>query len=202
MSPECLIIPISYTTDMQLKHFYQFSSCYILPSITTSYWLLLLFTTTYQLLLPFANFCQLFITLCKLYQLLLNFVLLFINQRNGSVSFFSSSDLHQPHHLVTCHATGIVFAYLFLIWCVIFKSIMLSNKSNMSNSNRITLIKIINIKVNIVKVYNIMAHTITRGCNRIRVYIIKFYIIIREYNIRFFKHFARNKPIRNKIWCW
>ena len=31
----------------------------------------------------------------------------------GSTSFFSSSDKHQPHHLLACHTTGINASFIF-----------------------------------------------------------------------------------------
>ena len=37
-------------------------------------------------------------------------------------------------------------------------------------------------------------------CNNMRVYITKIYIIIRKYSIiKFFNHFTRNKPLKNKF---
>ena len=36
-------------------------------------------------------------------------------------------------------------------------------------------------------------------CNNMKVYITKIYIIIRKYSIKFFNHFTRNKPLKNKF---
>ena len=49
--------------------------------------------------------------------------------------------------------------------------------------------------------YSINARTITKECNKIRVYIMKVYIIIRKYNniIKRFKHFIRNKRTKSKF---
>ena len=108
---------------------------------------------------------------------------------------FSYFVINQSHTFVLI----IRLSFLHALCCLCFTP---SNKSNRNNSFKFIFIKIIITEVNIIKIYSNKAHTITKGCKNIRVYIIKVYIIIREYNlIKFFKSFICNKSMRNNFKC-
>ena len=47
----------------------------------------------------------------------------------GSISFFSSSDMHQAHHLYGCHAAGINSSLIFFKCFAFFKFSMLDKKA-------------------------------------------------------------------------
>ena len=47
----------------------------------------------------------------------------------GSISFFSSSDTHQSHHLLGCHATGVNPSFIFFKCLAFFKFNMLDKKA-------------------------------------------------------------------------
>ena len=133
------------------------------------------------------------------------------HQSKTVLFLFLSSDMHQSHHLVGCHAIGIkpllisflyvlrcIYIHLYLYRCVI--SITPAHKMNMNNSFRIIIVKVIIIKLDLIKVYCIKAYINAKKCDNIKGYIDKDYIIIRGYRtIKFFKHF--NKPTGNKFYC-
>lgn len=103
-------LPIFITFYHYLSNFTIF--CNILPTFTL---FLPNFTNIYQLRLIFITFYQFRPTCMIFYELLLifhyllptfvNFILFFISQK--WFYFSSSSDIHQSHQLVGCHATGI-----------------------------------------------------------------------------------------------
>ena len=72
-------------------------------------------------------------------------------KNNGSISFFSSSDMHQSHHLSACHATGIISAlnsflkfFLFLKLICQVKSLIritISGSSSLKLSSRLILLR-------------------------------------------------------------
>ena len=80
----------------------------------------------------------------KIYKKLLSTLYYFSSIKNVSISFFlfSSSDMHQSHYLVGCHATGTNSFLIFFNCLVLFISIKKSHKSNMNNSFRIIFIKL------------------------------------------------------------
>ena len=72
-----------------------------------------IFTKFYQLPPLFVHFYTISTTSYLLLLLFTIFHQLFINQKCGSVSFFWSSEMHQSHHLVGCHATDINYLLTF-----------------------------------------------------------------------------------------
>ena len=46
----------------------------------------------------------------------------------GSISFFSSSDMHQTHHLLGCHATGINSSYNSFLGALRFSNLICQDK--------------------------------------------------------------------------
>ena len=80
----------------------------------------------------------------KLKKKLLSTWYYFSSIKNVSISFFlfSSSDMHQSHYLVGCHATGTNSFLVFFTCLVLFIYIKKSHKSNMNNSFRIIFIKL------------------------------------------------------------
>ena len=103
----------------------------------------------------------------------------FTSINNGSVSFFLSSGMHQPHHFVDAMLQVLV-AYIFLKRFMLFKSITPCHTSGRSNSFRIIFIKINIIKVHFIKIYTNKTYFISKKCDIIRIFINKDYIIIRE----------------------
>ena len=94
-----------------------------------------------------------------------------------STSYFSSFDMHLPHALVGCQATGInslsiIFTHLFCCLYFLYQVVI--------NNFRIATVKIIIIKINIIKICTINDCIIAKECNNIRLYITKDYIIIRN----------------------
>ena len=68
----------------------------------------------------------------------------------------------------------------------------------MVHSFRITILTIVIIKTNFIKVYTIRVYIIAKECNNIRGYIIKEYIIFKKYSIiNCFNHYTRNKPVKS-----
>ena len=84
--------------------------------------------------------------------------------------FFSSSGIHQSHHLNECHAIGINSLTTFFYIPSIFTSLTTSNRPN----------KIYSIKVIIMKVYINKAYIIIKECNIIRITITKVYILLKN----------------------
>ena len=90
---------------------------------------------------------------------------------NSSVNigpiFFSSSDMHQSHHLLSCQATGIISSFNIFKCFTFFKFNTRSQKSDKNNTIRIIFIKIV-IKINIFKInfknthFNTIKYRITR----------------------------------------
>ena len=76
---------------------------------------------------------------------------------------FSSTGMHQSHHLVVCHATVIktfLISFLYALHAL-FISVTQSQKFNINNSFRIIIIKTIIIKDNIIKVDHIVTKNVT-----------------------------------------
>ena len=85
--------------------------------------------------------------------------------------FFLSSDMHQSHHLIGCHATGINSSYFFKCFAL-FKLIMSSRKFDMNSSIRIIFIKIIIIiKVNFTKIYAENSQFISKKIDFTKIFI-------------------------------
>lgn len=125
------------------------------------------------------------------------------------ISFSSSSAIkmviflfiHLPtwnNSIAVSHAMPQVLINIFFIFAPSFITIIWNRKSNINNKFRVIIVKIMIMKVDIVKIYSITAPTITKECKNIRFYIIKVYIITREENFQFFKHFVCNKLIKKK----
>ena len=115
----------------------------------------------------------------------------FSSVKNGSTFFFIIWYAPIP----PCDARNINYLFNFFKCLMLFIVITPNHKFNIN-----CCFKIIVIRVSIIKVYSIKNHTITKKCNNITVYIIKVYIIIREYNIiKYLNHFSQNKLIRNKF---
>ena len=78
-----------------------------------------------------------------------------IHVYNSSVNigpiFFSSSNMHQFHHLLSCQATGIISLFNIFKCFAFFKFNMRSQKSDKNNTIRIIFIKTV-IKINIFKI--------------------------------------------------
>ena len=113
-----------------------------------------------------------------------------------SISIFSSSDMHQSHHLLGCHVIGINSLLIFffnssriffhvLMFFAFFKFNMPSRKSDMNNCIRIIFIKTI-IKINIIKIYIKNTHFITTKYNITRIFIkIECIVICKQSNKKF-----------------
>ena len=118
----------------------------------------------------------------------------------GSISFFSSSDTHQSHHLFGCHATGINSSINFFKCFTFFKFNMPKQKSDMINSIRIISINIIIAKVNAIKIYIKNTNFIEIKYNITKIFIkIEYIFICIQSSKKLFNHFTCNKPIRNKF---
>ena len=129
------------------------------------------------------NYQQLYYTFLNLTSVtILTTLYYFSSIKNGLISFISFSDMHQSHHLVGCHATGILCLFLFKCFAL-FKFVAPSHKFNMNNSFRVIFIRINIINVDIIKIYIEKNYFITRKCDITRIFIKKYYIIISEYNI-------------------
>lgn len=113
---------------------------------------------------------------------------LFINQEWFYFFFFCQWHAPIPHSCwMVCYKQKI-FVYLFLhnlcYLYLLYQAINLTwlmvsgLQSSRLPSSRLTFLSI---------------------CNNMRVYITKIYIIIRKYSIKFFNHFTRNKPLKNKF---
>ena len=123
----------------------------LLPFLTNFY---TTFTNFYHLLPPFTNLYYLPPTYTYFHlaftNILLpftNFILHFNKQKLFYFFFsFSSSDMHQSHHLVECHATGINSLLISFFTCLSLLTLLTSHESNMNNNFRINIIKISIIK--------------------------------------------------------
>ena len=71
----------------------------------------------------------------------------------GTISIFSSSDMHQFHHLLGCHAIGLILYFIFLNFFSFFKFNMPSQNSAKNNSIKIILFIISIINIDIIKIY-------------------------------------------------
>ena len=98
----------------------------------------------------------------------------FSSIKNGSISFFLSSGMHQSHHLVECHAPSINLSFLDVLHCLYsLHGAMIVAWIIVSSSSSRLISEFIKIKV---------------------------YIIIRQYNIvKYFKNFTQNRRIRNRF---
>ena len=115
----------------------------------------------------------------------------------GSSSFFSSSDMHQSHHLSGCHAASNSSLDPFFKFFSFYKFNMLSQKSRNNVSIRIIFIKF-NIKTNIIKIYIKNTYSFTTKCGFVRAFIKLVYIFICIKSSKtFFNHFTCIKPIGN-----
>ena len=121
------------------------------------------------------------------------------SRNTGSISFFSSSDRQQSHHLLGCHATDINSSFDSFFKCfTFFKFRMSSQKSDMNNSTRI--IKIIIVKVNAIRICIKNTHFLIIKYNITKIFIkIEYIFICIKGSKKLFNHFTCNKPVGNKI---
>ena len=112
-----------------------------------------------------------------------NFRNYFSSTKNGFISFFLSYGIHQSHHLVGCHATGMPRFVSCIIFTYFASFISITPSYNLNKSFRINLIEIIIIRVKIIRIYTKNTHFITRKCDITRIFVKKDYIIIKNYNI-------------------
>ena len=115
----------------------------------------------------------------------------------GSYSFFSSSDMQKFHHFLGCRAIGINSSFTSALR---FQNVISKPKLNMNNSFRTIFIIISIIKVNIIKIYIMNTHSITRKYGITRIFIkIEYTIICIQSSKIFLNNFTCNKPIRSKF---
>ena len=123
---------------------------------------------------------------------------------------YHSSLLHYSYHFTTIYllsytnltllldANSLPIFFLHVLCCLnllheaisLTKTILIGSSSSKLSSSKLMLLRSI-----------ITRHIPSlKKCNNIRVYIIRVYIIIREYKItKFFKHFIHNKPVKISI---
>ena len=86
----------------------------------------------------------------------------FYNSINiGSTSHFSSSHMHQSHHLLRCHATVISYSFNCFLCFAFSKFNMPSQKPDKNNGIKIFFIIISIFKITITKIYTKNTHSIT-----------------------------------------
>ena len=106
----------------------------------------------------------------------------------GFISFFSSSEMHQSYHLLECNATGINSLLLLFKYFAFFSFNMESQRSDMNDSTRIIIIKIIikiilswsilgitislQLRIHLsLKTFSLKAFLLTSCCSRLRLWV-------------------------------
>ena len=184
---------LTFTISRQLlPTFYHFT-----PTSTNFYFLPPTFTNFYHLLPNFTDFFTTFTNFYKLLPISLIFITFhkllptfyhllptFVNSHQIFIIFHQSKMvLFHFFHLLTYTSPIILLdatlqalilcLHLLFKYFTLCRSIMASHQSDMNNSFRIIFIKIIILKNNIIKIYSIKAHIITKKFSKIIICISK-----------------------------